>query len=68
MVKYLPDLSIFTVFLKTRKFISKIRRSKVTDYAALNHNYIISSSIHFFFCVCFFFLYNVSPHWFLGLK
>ena len=30
------NLSIFTVFLKNRKFISKIRRSKVTDYAALN--------------------------------
>ena len=26
---------IFTVFLKTRKFISKIRISKVADYAAL---------------------------------
>ena len=30
------NLSIFTVFLKNRNFISKIRRSKVTDYAALN--------------------------------
>ena len=29
------SLSIFTVFLKNRNFISKIRRSKVTDYAAL---------------------------------
>ena len=29
------NLSIFTVFLKNRNFISKIRRSKVTDYAAL---------------------------------
>ena len=28
-------LSIFTVFLKNRSFISKIKRSKVTDYAAL---------------------------------
>ena len=40
MVKGLPEfeylnLSIFTVFLKNRKFISKIRISKVTDYAAL---------------------------------
>ena len=35
MVKCLPDLSIFTVFLKNRNFIFKIRRSKVTDYAAL---------------------------------
>ena len=29
------NLSIFTVFLKNRKFISKIKRSKVTDYAAV---------------------------------
>ena len=29
-------MSIFTVFLKNRNFISKIRISKVTDYAALN--------------------------------
>ena len=28
-------MSIFTVFLKIRKFISKIRISNVTDYAAL---------------------------------
>ena len=36
MVKYYLNLSIFTVFLKNRNFISKIRRSKVTDYAALS--------------------------------
>ena len=30
------NLSIFTVFLKNRNFISKIRISKVTDYAALS--------------------------------
>ena len=29
------SVSLFTVFLKNRNFISKIRRSKVTDYAAL---------------------------------
>ena len=29
------NLSIFTVFLKNRKFTSKIKRSKVTDFAAL---------------------------------
>ena len=28
-------MSIFTVFLKNRNFISKTRRSKVADYAAL---------------------------------
>ena len=31
------NLSILTVFLKNRNFNSKIRRSKVTDYAALIH-------------------------------
>ena len=35
MVICLPEFEYFTVFLKNRKFISKIRRSKVTDYAAL---------------------------------
>ena len=36
MVKCLPKFEYFTVFMKNRNFISKIRRSKVTDYAALN--------------------------------
>ena len=31
-------MSIFTVFLKNRNFISKIRISKVTDYSALRVN------------------------------
>ena len=35
MVKCLPEFEYFTVFLKNRNFISKIRRSKVTVYAAL---------------------------------
>ena len=35
MVKCLPEFEYFTVFLKKRNFISKIRRSKVTYYAAL---------------------------------
>ena len=30
------NFSIYTVFSKNRNIISKIRRSKVTDYAALN--------------------------------
>ena len=30
-------LSIFTVFLKNRNFISKSRISEVTDYAALTY-------------------------------
>ena len=36
MVKCLPQFEYFTVFLKNRNFISKIRISKVTDYTALN--------------------------------
>ena len=36
MVKCLPEFSYFTVFLKNKNIIFKIRRSKVTDYAALN--------------------------------
>ena len=38
MVKCLPEFEyfFFTVFLKNRVFISKIRILKVTDYAALN--------------------------------
>ena len=35
MVKCLPEFEYFTVFLKNRNFISKIRISKVTEYAAL---------------------------------
>ena len=31
------NFSFFTVFLKIRNIISKIKRSKVTDYAALTH-------------------------------
>ena len=36
MVKCYLNLSIFTVFLKNQNFISKMRISKVTDYAALS--------------------------------
>ena len=35
MVKSLLEFEYFTVFLKNRNFTSKIKRSKVTDYAAL---------------------------------
>ena len=34
-VKCIPEFEYFTVFLKNRKIISKMKRSKVTDYAAL---------------------------------
>ena len=40
MVKCLPDLRIFTVFLKNSHFISKIRISKITDYAALSSYFL----------------------------
>ena len=36
MVKFLPVFEYFTVFLKNKNITFKIRRSKVTDYAALN--------------------------------
>ena len=35
MVKCLPGLTYFTVFLKNKNIIFKFRRSKVTEYAAL---------------------------------
>ena len=44
MVNFLPefeDLRIFTVFLKNRNFFSKIKRSIVTDYAALTRTFLI---------------------------
>ena len=36
MVKCLPEYEYFTMFLKNKNIIFKIRRSKVTDYAALS--------------------------------
>ena len=39
MVKCLPEFEYFYYILKNRKFISKIRRSKVTDYAALRSKF-----------------------------
>ena len=38
MVNVYLNLSIFTVFLKNKNIIFNIRRSKVTDYAALRHH------------------------------
>ena len=35
MEKCLPEFEHFSVFLKNKSIISKIRRSKVTDYVAL---------------------------------
>ena len=47
MVKCLPEFEYFTVFLKNKNIIFKIRRSKVTDYAALSYNL----SLRFLFCL-----------------
>ena len=64
-VKCLPEFEDFTVFLKNRNFISKIKRSKVTDYAALVSNFVSSKhhisrsprTLPFLFSVyCFHFL------------
>ena len=35
MVKCLPEFEYFTMFLNNKNIIFKIKRSKVTDYAAL---------------------------------
>ena len=45
MVNLDVNLSIFTVFLKNRNFTSKIKISKVTDYAALI--YLLNCITHF---------------------
>ena len=41
MVKYLPEFEFFYCILENGNFISRIKRSKVTDYAALNILYYI---------------------------
>ena len=45
MLKCLPEFEYFTVILKNRNIISKIRRSKVTDYAALNINNVYFDTV-----------------------
>ena len=49
MVKCLPEFHCFTVFLKNRNFISKIRISKVTDFATLNAGLLLDN---FFLKIC----------------
>ena len=41
------NLSIFTAFLKNKNIIFKIRRSKVTDYAALKGGSMKKCNIHY---------------------
>ena len=45
MVKCLPEFEYFIVFLKNENIIFKIRRSKVTDYAALILSFCLSKNI-----------------------
>ena len=40
------NFSFFTVLLKSRNTIIKIKRSKVTDYAALSHISIHEQAVH----------------------
>ena len=49
MVKSLRDFEYFTVFLKNRNFASKIKRSKVTDYAALKMPCVGIFVVHFIY-------------------
>ena len=43
---YTLILVFFTVFLKKRNIISKIKRSKVTDYAALTGIILVQRMFH----------------------
>ena len=45
MVKCLPEFEYFTVFLKNKNIIFKIRQSKVTDYAALSNVIFLCNSV-----------------------
>ena len=49
IVKCHPNLSIFTVFLKYRNCMSKIRKLKVTDYAALRQGLAMEYMTYSFF-------------------
>ena len=44
MVKCLPEFEYFTAFLKNKNIIFKIRRSKVTDYAALMPAHLVAAT------------------------
>ena len=46
MVKCLPEFEYFYAFLKNKNIIFKIRRSKVTDYAALKIKTSIINKCH----------------------
>ena len=49
---YYLNFSFFTVFLKNRNIISKIKRSKVTDYAALT-KVLVSKFVNIFLSINF---------------
>ena len=52
MVILYLNLSIFTLFLKNRNIISKIRRSKITDYAALRFTKMVKCLPEFEYIYC----------------
>ena len=52
MVKCLPEFEYFTAFLKNKNIIFKIRRSKVTDYAALRLTKLVKCIPEFSFFCC----------------
>ena len=47
MVKCLPEFDCFNVFLKIETLFSKIRISKVTDYATLNAGLLFTANMSF---------------------
>ena len=56
MVKFLHEFEVFYCILENRFFISKIKRLKVTDYAALNALYILlmwAVKPYMCMCICF---------------
>ena len=48
LVQYIPEFLFFAVFLKNRNILSKIKKSKVTDYAALTNKCVTKKVVHLF--------------------
>ena len=65
MVKCLPEFEYFTVFLKNKNIIFKIRRSKVTDYAALTVNIGVMRFLWLHVLLNFLVTVKTAPHLFL---
>ena len=45
LLKYIPEFYFFAVFLKNKHIFFKIKKSKVTDYAALILIILISNKL-----------------------